>query len=201
VKTPKSLKFPQRTNKQSLSRKYFVENFMDTVNELVGSQLDSGISFIAKPGETPETFQITLKNYLTNWYKEYMRHEIGDRLNNLANGIFTEMQKQWDKGVYNESLMRDLGEATWVYLHAPDLDPDPDPRQAQNNTETSAPDPKQAQNNTETSSIYDVEPDYDPKRFRYIPVPDTEKTEEIKKIMIFVIGCIFVATGFWMYFT
>jgi hypothetical protein len=61
-------------------------------------------------------------------------------------------------------------------------------QQAQNNTETSAPDPKQAQNNTETFSIFDVEPDYDPKQ-----------TKNGKNIFEIVTSIIFICLGLLMF--
>lgn len=116
-------KFKLRGNnsKSQLARGYFVEDMMNKIYDLVKGQLDSDFSYLAKPGQEPEEDQMTLENYMTNWYAEYTRGlAIGQKLKSYSNRIFKVMQEQWDNGTYKESLIRDLANATWLATQAPE---------------------------------------------------------------------------------
>ena len=110
-----------KNSKSQLARGYFVEDMMNKIYDLVKGQLDSDFSYLVKPGEEPLEDQMTLENYMSNWYTEYTRGlEIGQKLKSYSNRIFKVMQEQWDEGTYKESLMRDLANATWLATQAPD---------------------------------------------------------------------------------
>lgn len=110
-----------KNSKSQLARGYFVEDMMNKIYDLVKGQLDSDFSYLAKPGQSPEEDQMTLENYMTNWYGEYTRGlAIGQKLKSYSNRIFKVMQEQWDNGTYKESLIRDLANATWLATQAPE---------------------------------------------------------------------------------
>lgn len=114
-------KLKGKNSKSQLARGYFVEDMMNKIYDLVKGQLDSDFSYLAKPGKAPEEDQMTLENYMTNWYTEYTRGlAIGQKLRSYSNRIFKVMQEQWDEGTYKESLVRDLANATWLATQAPD---------------------------------------------------------------------------------
>ena len=117
-----------KNSKPQLARGYFVEEMMNKIYDLVKGQLDSDFSYLAKPGQAPLEDQMTLENYMSNWYTEYTRGlEIGQKLKSYSNRIFKVMQEQWDEGTYKESLMRDLANATWMATQAPDDMNEPTP--------------------------------------------------------------------------
>jgi len=121
-------KLAGKNSKSQLARGYFVEEMMNKIYDLVKGQLDSDFSYLAKPGTVPEEDQMTLENYMTNWYTEYTRGlEIGQKLKSYSNRIFRVMQEQWDDGTYKESLVRDLANATWLATQAPDGMTEPTP--------------------------------------------------------------------------
>lgn len=110
-----------KNSKSQLARDYFVEDMMNKIYDLVKGQLDSDFSYLAKPGQSPEEDQMTLENYMTNWYTQYTRGlGIGQKLKSYSNRIFKVMQEQWDNGTYKESLIRDLANATWLATQAPE---------------------------------------------------------------------------------
>ena len=113
-----------KNSKSQLARGYFVEDMMNKIYDLVKGQLDSDFSYLVKPGEEPLEDQMTLENYMSNWYTEYTRGlDIGQKLKSYSNRIFKVMQEQWDEGTYKESLMRDLANATWLATQAPENEP------------------------------------------------------------------------------
>ena len=121
-------KLAGKNSKSQLARGYFVEEMMNKIYDLVKGQLDSDFSYLAKPGTVPGEDQMTLENYMTNWYTEYTRGlEIGQKLKSYSNRIFRVMQEQWDDGTYKESLVRDLANATWLATQAPDDMNEPTP--------------------------------------------------------------------------
>jgi hypothetical protein len=121
-------KLAGKNSKSQLARGYFVEEMMNKIYDLVKGQLDSDFSYLAKPGQSPEEDQMTLEDYMTNWYTEYTRGlEIGQKLKSYSNRIFRVMQEQWDDGTYKESLVRDLANATWLATQAPDGMSEPTP--------------------------------------------------------------------------
>ena len=121
-------KLAGKKSKSQLARGYFVEEMMNKIYDLVKGQLDSDFSYLAKPGTVPGEDQMTLENYMTNWYTEYTRGlEIGQKLKSYSNRIFKVMQEQWDDGTYKESLVRDLANATWLATQAPDDMNEPTP--------------------------------------------------------------------------
>jgi len=104
---------------QRNTRTHFVQNFVDTIYDLVYSQLEAPVSYIAKPGKTidPST-QVSLDTYLSNWYNQYTaKLKINDNspFGKMKNNIFREMQKNWNNGVYDEALIKSLGEQTYAY--------------------------------------------------------------------------------------
>lgn len=110
-----------KNSKSQLARDYFVEDMMNKIYDLVKGQLDSDFSYLVKPGQSPLEDQMTLENYMTNWYGEYTRGlAIGQKLKSYSNRIFKVMQEQWDNGTYKESLIRDLANATWLATQAPE---------------------------------------------------------------------------------
>jgi hypothetical protein len=122
----KTFTLPRNNNSSSrqanLARKYFVENFVETVYDLVAGQLKSPQSYIAKPGKTiDEKTQVSLDTYLSNWYNQYtdsLKIEDGTPFGKLKNNLFIEMQKQWDKGIFDTSLLANLAEQTYAYAKA-----------------------------------------------------------------------------------
>ena len=125
-------KLKGKNSKSQLARGYFVEDMMNKIYDLVKGQLDSDFSYLAKPGEAPLEDQMTLENYMANWYTEHTRGlEIGQKLKSYANRIFKIMQEQWDEGTYKESLVRDLANATWLATQAPDGMNEPKPPEQQ----------------------------------------------------------------------
>ena len=121
-------KLKGKNSKSQLARGYFVEDMMNKIYDLVKGQLDSDFSYLAKPGKAPEEDQMTLENYMSNWYLEFTRGlEIGQKLKTYSNRIFRVMQEQWDDGTYKESLVRDLANATWLATQAPDGMNEPKP--------------------------------------------------------------------------
>jgi hypothetical protein len=121
-------KLKGKNSKSQLARGYFVEDMMNKIYDLVKGQLDSDFSYLAKPGKAPEEDQMTLENYMSNWYLEFTRGlEIGQKLKTYSNRIFRVMQEQWDDGTYKESLVRDLANATWLATQAPEGMNEPTP--------------------------------------------------------------------------
>ena len=140
---PSKFKLPSKDSKTQLARGYFVEDMMDKIHDLIKGQLDSDFSYIAKPGKTPGEHQMTLENYLNNWWSQYTKGlNVGDKLINYAAGTFKTMQEHWNsEKVYKESLIRDLANATWLATQA-------ESSEASNGTGSSTPPPK-AQANDE----------------------------------------------------
>ncbi len=135
-------------SKSQLARGYFVEDMMNKIYDLVKGQLDSDFSYLAKPGESPLEDQMTLENYMSNWYTEYTRGlEIGQKLKSYANRIFKVMQEQWDDGEYKESLVRDLANATWLATQAPEgmNEPTPPTNPPPDKLDSEQPNPDQGQ--------------------------------------------------------
>jgi hypothetical protein len=122
----KTFTLPRNNNSSSrqanLARKYFVENFVETAYDLVAGQLESPQSYIAKPGKTiDQRTQVSLDTYLSNWYNQYtdsLKIEDGTPFGKLKNNLFIEMQKQWDKGIFDTSLLANLAEQTYAYAKA-----------------------------------------------------------------------------------
>ncbi len=149
-----------KNSKSQLARGYFVEDMMNKIYDLVKGQLDSDFSYLAKPGQSPEEDQMTLENYMTNWYGEYTRGlAIGQKLTSYSNRIFKVMQEQWDNGTYKESLIRDLANATWLATQAPEgLD------------EPTIPTPKEDEPTNQGQSDFEKEP---------APAGDGEKASDL----------------------
>ena len=149
-----------KNSKSQLARGYFVEDMMNKIYDLVKGQLDSDFSYLAKPGQSPEEDQMTLENYMTNWYGEYTRGlAIGQKLKSYSNRIFKVMQEQWDNGTYKESLIRDLANATWLATQAPEgLD------------EPTIPTPKEDEPTNQGQLDFEKEP---------APAGDGEKTSDL----------------------
>ena len=149
-----------KNSKSQLARGYFVEDMMNKIYDLVKGQLDSDFSYLAKPGQSPGEDQMTLENYMTNWYGEYTRGlAIGQKLKSYSNRIFEVMQEQWDNGTYKESLIRDLANATWLATQAPEgLD------------EPTIPTPKEDEPTNQGQSDFEKEP---------APAGDGEKASDL----------------------
>lgn len=149
-----------KNSKSQLARGYFVEDMMNKIYDLVKGQLDSDFSYLAKPGKAPDEDQMTLENYMTNWYGEYTRGlAIGQKLKSNSNRIFKVMQEQWDNGTYKESLIRDLANATWLATQAPEgLD------------EPTIPTPKEDEPTNQGQSDFEKEP---------APAGDGEKASDL----------------------
>jgi len=149
-----------KNSKSQLARGYFVEDMMNKIYDLVKGQLDSDFSYLAKPGKAPDEDQMTLENYMTNWYGEYTRGlAIGQKLKSYSNRIFKVMQEQWDNGTYKESLIRDLANATWLATQAPEgLD------------EPTIPTPKEDEPTNQGQSDFEKEP---------APAGDGEKASDL----------------------
>lgn len=149
-----------KNSKSQLARGYFVEDMMNKIYDLVKGQLDSDFSYLAKPGKAPDEDQMTLENYMTNWYGEYTRGlAIGQKLKSYSNRIFNVMQEQWDNGTYKESLIRDLANATWLATQAPEgLD------------EPTIPTPKEDEPTNQGQSDFEKEP---------APAGDGEKASDL----------------------
>ena len=162
-----------KNSKSQLARGYFVEDMMNKIYDLVKGQLDSDFSYLVKPGEEPLEDQMTLENYMSNWYTEYTRGlEIGQKLKSYSNRIFKVMQEQWDEGTYKESLMRDLANATWLATQAPDDMNEPTPP---TNPPPDDPDPEQP--NSDQGQLDFGGPDFSSqRRGRIEPVGGTKGT-------------------------
>ena len=169
-------KLPDKDSKTQLARGYFVEDMMDKIHDLVKGQLDSDFSYIAKPGKAPDEDQMTLENYLTNWYSQYTKGlNVGAKLNKYSARIFKTMQEQWQNGTYKESLIRDLANATWLATQAEVDDP------VEPTSNKTPVDPNQRQLDFgptpgEQQAVNPISPGY-----KGAPPRDTE-TEEMKKI-------------------
>lgn len=119
--TPTYKNLPKSTGEASLTRNFFVEKFVDSIYDLVSSQLNSTTSYVAKPGQEPDEHQVSLEAYLSNWYDQYTRN-IGipdsDPFVPLKNKILSQMQTNWDNGSFDTQLLADLGEQTYSFANA-----------------------------------------------------------------------------------
>ena len=119
--TPTYKNLPKSTGEASLTRNFFVEKFVDAIYDLVSSQLNSTISYVAKPGQDPDESQVSLQAYISNWYDQYTRNiniPDNDPFVPLKNKILTQMQENWDSGKFDTKLLAALGEQTYSFANA-----------------------------------------------------------------------------------
>ena len=119
--TPTYKNLPKSTGEASLTRNFFVEKFVDSIYDLVSSQLNSTISYVAKPGQDPDESQVSLQAYISNWYDQYTRNiniPDNDPFVPLKNKILTQMQENWDSGKFDTKLLAALGEQTYSFANA-----------------------------------------------------------------------------------
>ena len=105
---------------KQVAKKYFVENFVETIYTLVAGELEAENSYIARPKTSPSASQVSLDEYLHNWYYQYIRRlQSGapeNAFRNFVEEILNAMQDNWNKGEFDTKLLADLGGSTYSYM-------------------------------------------------------------------------------------